>query len=113
MPGRARGTMTSAKRGMDRQVYLPRREAPTKARVQTCIRSVLARESRGNTSRAGRVYQPTERRIMATTKEKKEKRTRSVLEALYDLSTPVLDRYYREARKRVKFPRYYKRALNW
>jgi hypothetical protein len=49
------------------------------------------------------------------TKEKKEKETkkRSALQALYDLSTPMLDRYYREARKRVKFPRYYKRALNW
>lgn len=34
-------------------------------------------------------------------------------ERLYDLRTPLLDRFYRAARKRVKFPRYYKKALNW
>lgn len=49
--------------------------------------------------------------VNMATKEKKTKRT--PLQALYDLSTPILDRYRREARKRVKFPRYYKRALNW
>ena len=51
--------------------------------------------------------------VNMATKEKKEKKAVSALQALYDLSTPVLDKYYREARKRVKFPRYYKRALNW
>jgi hypothetical protein len=31
----------------------------------------------------------------------------------YDLATPLWSRYYRAMRKRVRFPRYYKRALNW
>ncbi|MFT3885076.1 MAG: hypothetical protein QM724_06490 [Flavobacteriales bacterium] len=34
-------------------------------------------------------------------------------ERMYDLSTPLWDRFYRAARKRIKFPRYYKKALNW
>ena len=33
--------------------------------------------------------------------------------SLYDLSTPGWDRYYQEIRKRVRFPRYYKKLLNW
>lgn len=32
---------------------------------------------------------------------------------LYDLSTPTLDAFQRKQRKQVRFPRYYKRALNW
>jgi hypothetical protein len=48
------------------------------------------------------------------TKKKDEKGAKlSIVDSLYDLSTPVLDRYYRTMRKRVKFPRYYKKALNW
>ena len=31
----------------------------------------------------------------------------------YDLSTPLWDRYYRQVRRTIRFPRYYKRALNW
>ena len=27
--------------------------------------------------------------------------------------TPLWDKYYQEMRKRIRFPRYYKRALNW
>ncbi|MBP7514140.1 MAG: hypothetical protein KA791_06310 [Flavobacteriales bacterium] len=41
------------------------------------------------------------------------KRRKSVLASIYDLSTPLVDKYYREMRKRVRFPRYYKKALNW
>jgi hypothetical protein len=33
--------------------------------------------------------------------------------SVYDLSTPILDRYYRRMRKYIRFPRYYKKALNW
>lgn len=32
---------------------------------------------------------------------------------LYDVSTPIWNKYYQEVRRRVKFPRYYKKALNW
>ncbi len=31
----------------------------------------------------------------------------------YDLATPLWSRYYKAMRKRIRFPRYYKRALNW
>ncbi len=44
---------------------------------------------------------------------KTRKRRKSVIASIYDLSTPMVDKYYREMRKRVRFPRYYKRALNW
>ena len=30
-----------------------------------------------------------------------------------DLSTPLWDRYYKAIRRRVRFPRYYKKGLNW
>ncbi len=40
-------------------------------------------------------------------------RTKSLLAApIYDLRTPRFDRYYRAMRERVRFPRYYKKALN-
>lgn len=45
--------------------------------------------------------------------ETKKERRRSIVRELYDLSTPLLDAYYRQMRKRVRFPRYYKKALNW
>ncbi len=44
---------------------------------------------------------------------KSQKPKRSVLASIYDLSTPLVDKYYREMRKRIRFPRYYKKALNW
>jgi hypothetical protein len=44
---------------------------------------------------------------------KARKRRKSVIRSIYDLSTPMVDKYYREMRKRVRFPRYYKKALNW
>ncbi|MCB9184422.1 MAG: hypothetical protein H6591_10945 [Flavobacteriales bacterium] len=34
-------------------------------------------------------------------------------EEAYDLSTPRWSRYYQAMRKRIRFPRYYKKALNW
>ena len=46
-------------------------------------------------------------------KTKSTKRRNSMLRSIYDLSTPLVDKYYREVRKRVRFPRYYKKALNW
>lgn len=52
----------------------------------------------------------TERQTMNT---KIRKRGKSVIRSIYDLSTPLVDKYYREVRKRVRFPRYYKKALNW
>lgn len=31
----------------------------------------------------------------------------------YDLRTPLWSKYYAAMRKRVRFPRYYKKAVNW
>ncbi len=31
----------------------------------------------------------------------------------YDLTTPLWSKYYQQVRKSIRFPRYYKRALNW
>ena len=31
----------------------------------------------------------------------------------YDLETPLWSKYYQEVRKSIRFPRYYKKALNW
>lgn len=41
------------------------------------------------------------------------KTTRTDRISLYDLPTPRWDKYYRAMRKSIKFPRYYKKALNW
>ena len=49
--------------------------------------------------------------IQMSTKTTKSRK--SVIRSVYDLSTPLVDKYYREVRKRVRFPRYYKKALNW
>lgn len=46
-------------------------------------------------------------------KTKITKGSKSVIRSIYDLSTPLVDKYFREVRKRVRFPRYYKKALNW
>lgn len=42
-----------------------------------------------------------------------KKTTRTETQEVYDVSTPLLDQFIREARKRLRFPRYYKKALNW
>ncbi len=31
----------------------------------------------------------------------------------YDLETPLWSKYYQQVRKSIRFPRYYKKALNW
>ncbi len=31
----------------------------------------------------------------------------------YDLETPLWQKYYERVRKTARFPRYYKRELNW
>jgi hypothetical protein len=45
--------------------------------------------------------------------ETKKKNPRRIVRSVYDLTTPLLDTYYRKMRKRLRFPRYYKKALNW
>lgn len=42
-----------------------------------------------------------------------KKTIKSPQPATYDVSTPMLDKFMRDARKRLRFPRYYKKALNW
>lgn len=32
---------------------------------------------------------------------------------LYDLSTPLLDKFMQRVRKHVRFPRYYDHSANW
>jgi hypothetical protein len=44
---------------------------------------------------------------------KQAKRSRKDEATEYDLRTPLLDKYLREMRKHIRFPRYYKRSLNW
>lgn len=56
---------------------------------------------------------PRNATAQTTMNTKNLKRRKSVLASIYDLSTPLVDKYYREMRKRVRFPRYYKKALNW
>ena len=34
-------------------------------------------------------------------------------ETIYDMRTPLWSKYYNEVRKHIRFPRYYKKALNW
>jgi hypothetical protein len=36
-----------------------------------------------------------------------------VIRTVYERTTPLWNKYYREVRKRIRFPRYYKRAVNW
>ena len=33
--------------------------------------------------------------------------------AIYDTGTPLWSRYYDRLRKSIRFPRYYKKAVNW
>jgi hypothetical protein len=44
---------------------------------------------------------------------KKKKKVRVGQNKLYDLSTPLWDAYHKQLRKTVRFPRYYKEAVNW
>jgi hypothetical protein len=52
---------------------------------------------------------------MARKKEgprKKEAARRSDADEVYDLTTPLWSRYYEAVRKRVRFPRYFKRTAS-
>ena len=44
------------------------------------------------------------------TKQQKNKKPEP---AVYDLNTPSGSKYYQKVRKSIRFPRYYKKALNW
>lgn len=45
--------------------------------------------------------------------EATEDRERVDESSVYESTTPIWSKYYQQMRKRVKFPRYYKKALNW
>ncbi len=42
-----------------------------------------------------------------------KKETPEVIQRDYDLETPLWSKYYQQVRKSIRFPRYYKKALNW
>lgn len=42
-----------------------------------------------------------------------KKETPEVERRDYDLETPLWSKYYQQVRKNIRFPRYYKKALNW
>lgn len=51
---------------------------------------------------------------LGTTMERtEEKQQKSTSRSVYDLSTPLIDKYLRQMRRHIRFPRYYKKALNW
>ncbi|MBK6343128.1 MAG: hypothetical protein IPF41_11210 [Flavobacteriales bacterium] len=53
---------------------------------------------------------------MARTKDLKKKQevpSETLSASVYDQPTPMWSRYYHAMRKRIRFPRYYKRAVNW
>lgn len=47
------------------------------------------------------------KKIHPPEKERDEERS------VYEMRTPLWTKYYNEVRKRVRFPRYYKKAVNW
>jgi len=49
---------------------------------------------------------------MKAKKKKGTEKKASGEKELYDLSTPLWDKYYRKVRNTVRFPRYYKESLN-
>lgn len=52
--------------------------------------------------------------IMARKQKEEAKKAASDAEVgIYDLTTPRWSRYYRSMRKLVRFPRHYKKKLNW
>lgn len=78
---------------------------------RTCIEMPLRRLHAGNIRAARAVLWSDYGEKRMNTKIRKS--GKSVIRSIYDLSTPLVDKYYREVRKRVRFPRYYKKALNW
>lgn len=54
--------------------------------------------------------------LMSMARKQKEDGRKAASEAgagIYDLTTPRWSRYYRAMRERVRFPRHYKKKLNW
>lgn len=43
----------------------------------------------------------------------REEPLNGVEKVIYDLSTPLWSKYYQQVRKSIRFPRYYKRSVNW
>ncbi|MBK9148930.1 MAG: hypothetical protein IPM12_14065 [Flavobacteriales bacterium] len=50
---------------------------------------------------------------MNGTKTKREVPSETLSASVYEQPTPMWNRYYQAMRKRIRFPRYYKRAVNW
>ena len=46
-------------------------------------------------------------------RRKSEKQQERTAPSVYVLTTPLVDKYLRQMRKHIRFPRYYKKALNW
>jgi len=40
-------------------------------------------------------------------------RVANVGRTVYERATPLWSKYYKQVRKSIRFPRYYKRTLNW
>lgn len=49
------------------------------------------------------------RTTMMCKTDKQQERTSP---AVYDLTTPLVDKYLRQMRRHIRFPRYYKKSLN-
>jgi hypothetical protein len=50
---------------------------------------------------------------MKENKKKLEVPSETLSASVYEQPTPMWSRYYHAMRKRIRFPRYYKRAVNW
>ncbi len=44
---------------------------------------------------------------------KKVERAAEQDDTVYSMCSPLWSKYYTEVRKRIRFPRYYKKAVNW
>jgi hypothetical protein len=42
-----------------------------------------------------------------------EKPQENAEQLVYELDTPIWRKYYQQIRKTIRFPRYYKKELNW
>lgn len=43
----------------------------------------------------------------------KKPRELKVESSVYEPTTPLFSKYYQKVRERIRFPRYYKKAVNW
>ncbi|MFZ1687821.1 MAG: hypothetical protein WAU70_10390 [Flavobacteriales bacterium] len=50
---------------------------------------------------------------MKRTSAKRKEAAEGSTGLIYDLRTPLWEEYYRRVRATVRFPRYYKKAINW